>query len=537
MADNTKNNISNAHKLLFVDNVPSLETAKKISSDNHAIVFSGNRDLGTDPDYASYNIFKDGVRFTKFIGVDDTKLNVGNHQLYLYFDYDTGLIYLRDAHTLEEFHLNKAYVSKIPFDDIWAIYNDEEGDLITLDILKKEDSNVFVINPGYLMSMNNQVMLEFEFTFTNSNVDNEESAISLSDTQLDITIYQQNKSYISKELGEGHFVDLEKLEDEDDKYKCKLLVVFDLYNASSENDQPVTMHIQSKFDGFKKFDIDKLGVRTILNDIVLTPYTYANSFNAEDRTFKYIISNEALNNYIVRLKYNISGKIGSSGQNVNSLSLSDIIATANPLDDKNVFINTSDSTIDITPDVNINRVYLKVIPNIDTLYTDAPYNEIAPSNVFSNFDNYRWTLDFIFENHYYWYVGQKPLSNYNGQYFDIPTVDEANTPGWHKLDVDPESIGDSLLVANLTNIGNEMKFGDKKQYYVAIPEAFINKGVTLYHGAMIEYNIPYIEDTDENTYEQQEDVTINGITYKVFKSTKEYNMFAGIIGKNVKYPN
>lgn len=100
------NNQSNKYKVVWLDNISA-----KVENDNaleksvdhpHAVVFSGlndNEDITTEQNasywenwHNDYNIYKGGVRYTKFVDTENTKKQISEYEVGLSFDYPSGLV-------------------------------------------------------------------------------------------------------------------------------------------------------------------------------------------------------------------------------------------------------------------------------------------------------------------------------------------------------------------------------------------------------------------------------------------------------------
>jgi osmotically-inducible protein OsmY len=100
------NNQSNKYKVVWLDNISAkeeTENAMKKSTDHpHAVVFSGlndNEDISVEQDtekwdkwHNDYNIYKGGVRYTKFVDTDKVKKQINEYSVNLSFDYPSGLV-------------------------------------------------------------------------------------------------------------------------------------------------------------------------------------------------------------------------------------------------------------------------------------------------------------------------------------------------------------------------------------------------------------------------------------------------------------
>lgn len=100
------NNQSNKYKVVWLDNISAKEDTnnamQKSIDHSHAVIFSGlndNTDISTEQDtekwdnwYNDYNIYKGGVRYTKFVDTEKTKKQINEYEVNLSFDYPSGLV-------------------------------------------------------------------------------------------------------------------------------------------------------------------------------------------------------------------------------------------------------------------------------------------------------------------------------------------------------------------------------------------------------------------------------------------------------------
>ena len=118
MPNNLNLNMSDYQKIIFANNInentlkyeqSDINSIKKLSEKYPFVVFFTNYvgENGETNNQTIHNIWENGFRLTRFVGVDPNanKIQVGDHTLKLYFDYDTGLLSIIDDNKLQKIEL------------------------------------------------------------------------------------------------------------------------------------------------------------------------------------------------------------------------------------------------------------------------------------------------------------------------------------------------------------------------------------------------------------------------------------------------
>ena len=198
-------NMSEYQKIIFVKGLDEQDQNLTVLSNNYPFVmFISNGQTYYD-NKPIRNIWIDGVRLTRFVGVDNNRnsIKIGDHTLKLNFDYETGLLSIIDDVKLIKLKLisysyipvnsntltTVTYVDNIPI-NIFAKDNkfslifeyqyetdNDEADLISISKSLSYNSNNFtkISNNIYLQPGNNIIQYQFTYKitdalFNNSNV-------------------------------------------------------------------------------------------------------------------------------------------------------------------------------------------------------------------------------------------------------------------------------------------------------------------------------------------------------------------------------
>ena len=136
-----------------------------------------------DGNYPITNLWFDGQRLTRFIGIDknNSTINIGEHTIQLVFDYETGLLRICDANTLKSIS-----VEKCTFVDI-------NGNQQTLNEVSTSD------NPYLIDAKNNEFVLSFKYIPKNKdNINNISKKLS----------YNNNSPYFSEKENSGESINI-----------------------------------------------------------------------------------------------------------------------------------------------------------------------------------------------------------------------------------------------------------------------------------------------------------------------------------------
>lgn len=158
MGSQNNNDISLFQKIIFVDNIPNEEEAKRLSEKYPFCVFvtDDNEDgpkgiTQANTNGASSNMWKGGHRLTKFINVDPEMDNIGmdTYSIKLTFDSDTGLLGIKTVQKIEDYKLigitykkkDNSWRTFVNKSDITADINAHRVDNITMDEWEDDEMN------------------------------------------------------------------------------------------------------------------------------------------------------------------------------------------------------------------------------------------------------------------------------------------------------------------------------------------------------------------------------------------------------------
>ena len=145
-------NLSEYQKLIFVKDINEGDYISYIhpyanTQYPFAVFFTTNNN--SNYGYPVHNIWHDGVRLTRFVGVDPSNniIKVGSHELKLKFDYGTGLLGIIDTNKLQSISLlSISYTEAGTHNNI--NYNNNDGTIDNV-ILNSED-NKFKLNVQFV---------------------------------------------------------------------------------------------------------------------------------------------------------------------------------------------------------------------------------------------------------------------------------------------------------------------------------------------------------------------------------------------------
>ena len=178
---NNNINISDYQKIIFVNGIEESNVQEQIDiaglSNEYpfAVFFTKKSDVLDYNNKPIHNIWFDGTRLTRFIGIDkdhDT-LSIDGKKIKLNFNYDTGLLGLSYENILKSIKLIK------------YSYVDVNG--VTITQLNEDENNRVRI-----FAKDNKFNLTFKYTC------NDDSDISAIPKELSYTIYGDNYNYFSK---------------------------------------------------------------------------------------------------------------------------------------------------------------------------------------------------------------------------------------------------------------------------------------------------------------------------------------------------
>ena len=138
-------NMSDHEKVIFVTGIDesNIESIRSLSAAYpFAVFFTNNSDI-EEPELPIMNIWKGGIRLTRFIGVDNDNntIQIGDHSVKLLFDYETGRIGLYDANKLDDIAL------------VNILYRDIQGSIVSQPIINSIPITVNAIDNKFVLTL------------------------------------------------------------------------------------------------------------------------------------------------------------------------------------------------------------------------------------------------------------------------------------------------------------------------------------------------------------------------------------------------
>lgn len=167
-------NMSEYQKLIFVNNINEDDSSKiqQLSKDYPFAVFFTvkNKDI--------HNIWNDGVRLTRFVGIDSNNdiIKVGSHTLKLKFNYDTGLLGIIDTNKLKAIKVNSIHYTALD-----GTNHDEDIYTLNQNVLINAKDNKF------------KLVVQFQYDETTGELDKDNNVTKISPS---LNFKVDNNNYI-----------------------------------------------------------------------------------------------------------------------------------------------------------------------------------------------------------------------------------------------------------------------------------------------------------------------------------------------------
>lgn len=163
-------NMSEYQKVIFVNGIDegnnNITNISALSKDYPFVVFITNNSAAP-VSYDIRNMWIAGQRLTRFVGIDKTHntINIGDHKLYLKFDYETGLIGVYDINDLDKIKIvgisykrvNSSItttINGINPDDIYDINTEDNKFSIIFEYHVKDEENADITSISKTLSYN-----------------------------------------------------------------------------------------------------------------------------------------------------------------------------------------------------------------------------------------------------------------------------------------------------------------------------------------------------------------------------------------------
>ena len=120
------NTMSDFQKIIFARGINEKNVEMHELSSNYpfvAFVTDLKVNEGTDKETDISNIWINGKRLTRFVGIDETKnsITINGHHIHLSFDYETGLLGLIDDNSGESYKLYYGYQEEFNYEQLYSI--------------------------------------------------------------------------------------------------------------------------------------------------------------------------------------------------------------------------------------------------------------------------------------------------------------------------------------------------------------------------------------------------------------------------------
>ena len=457
-------NMSDYQKLIFVNNInendfqnnESTNSIKQLSKEYPFAVFftTLNNDI--------HNIWHDGTRLTRFIGVDPERCNikVNSHTLKLKFDYDTGLLGITDVNKLANIT-----VTSVKFTTLNG--NEGTGNLIN--------------------AIDNKFIITVKFNFDNSRNELSEDANALKIApDIRIESYDGREEYYFSSVGSPRRVNSGSTDESSlyptwVEYEYTYLINYDTLINWNDNqtDSRQRYKITSLYDDSQYID---LYLQLCLNPISYTMY-YGNTVISNNDTLS--LQNNTLYNFAIDIKPNTSNLLHSYPEHYDNRNLWLTIFSGNTS-----IANINGASQSLKKTVNGSRVEFDIT-------TGSPLSNSSADSQISLSLSYK--------------LPGSGESVYSGltKSFTIKLIGESNACYYYAGFTDPRETSFNGLIdfKNINYTGNilwdwinhsdEAAGNNDKYFYIAIPYEYRNNILPCWDGYIMSGNTKlYVEATN-----------------------------------------
>jgi len=427
-------NMSDLQKIIFVNNINEDDLANygtsisALSSEYPFAVFF------TEKNGDIRNIWHQGYRYTRFIGVDDLHktITIGDHTLKLNFDYETGLIGIYDTNVLS---------SITPIALYWTNF---EGTLIEKTYTEDTSDETYIID-----SKNNTFDVIFKFTSNDTNTSISQISTALTTYYNGATtqvINLQNKTIENNGLNDDHNI----------YYRFTYKILEDTFNINNG---------KYLFKSNYSNDIDtSLNLRLFVNPIKITNI---NIFNTTENKLFTLLGDNNINQLSQNCVYELAVSINPNNATsqigkylyVKLLSNSEHVNIINGIGQINEGYATLKFSIGIIPPNT-------TIEDLLTFKIFRRLNNIEEAPVESLTKEYSIKVSGISSNKFIYYGFKDPSNIMQSDLTDFNNPGEEIIYDWHDYvngNKNWNTEEQSLIDAN-----------PNRPFYIAIPEEYKN---------------------------------------------------------------